>query len=77
MPQVLVVDCYSKVTLQNNDIDTHLISSGSQDDGPKGWFASTILNPGDVYSYVFDRPGIWDAMILCTVGQRHCNCKER
>ncbi|MDE1763295.1 MAG: hypothetical protein KGH88_03505 [Thaumarchaeota archaeon] len=58
-PQVLVVGCNSKVTWQNDDADTHLITSGSRDDGPKGWFASTILNPGHAYSYVFERPGIY------------------
>ncbi|MGI0047520.1 MAG: cupredoxin domain-containing protein [Nitrosotalea sp.] len=59
LPQVLVVDCYSKVTWQNNDTNTHLISSGSQDHGPDGWFASSILSPGEIYSYIFERPGIY------------------
>lgn len=59
LPQVLVVDCYSKVTWQNNDTNSHLIVSGSQDRGPDGWFASSILNPGEIYSHVFGRPGIY------------------
>ena len=58
-PIVLVVSCYSQVTWQNFDYSTHLISSGSQDGGPDGWFASKAIYPGGQFSFFFDRPGIY------------------
>jgi len=59
LPAVLVVSCYSKVTWQNDDYDIHLISSGSQDHGPDGWFGSNIIYQGAEFSYFFYRPGIY------------------
>lgn len=59
LPKILAVSCYSKVTWQNDDYNIHLISSGSPDDGPNGWFASTLMNPSQSYSFVFARPGIY------------------
>jgi len=59
LPQTLVVSCYSKVTWYNDDYDIHLISSGSQDHGPDGWFASKAIYPGSEFSFFFYRPGIY------------------
>ena len=58
-PAVLVVNCYSKVTWQNDDYNIHLISSGSQDGGTDGWFGSGLIHPGQGFSNVFYRPGIY------------------
>jgi plastocyanin len=59
IPEILVVNCYSKVTWYNDDSNIHLISSGSQDHGPDGWFASKIIYPSSVFSFTFERPGIY------------------
>jgi plastocyanin len=59
LPQVLVVSCYSKVTWQNEDYNIHLISSGSQDHGPDGWFGSKAIYPSAEFSFYFYRPGIY------------------
>lgn len=59
LPEILIVSCYSKVTWHNDDSNVHLISSGSQDDGTDGWFASQMIYPSSEFSYFFERPGIY------------------
>jgi plastocyanin len=59
LPDLLVINCYSKVTWQNEDYTAHLISSGSQAHGPDGWFGSKAIFPGAGFSFIFDRPGIY------------------
>jgi plastocyanin len=46
------------VTWSNDDTATHTVTSGNGDTGtPDGVFDSKFLNPGQKYSFIFDKSG--------------------
>ena len=47
------------VTWINKDIREHMISSGSGQSGPDGWFSSPVILSHGVFSHKFDRKGVF------------------
>ena len=47
------------VTWINKDTREHMISSGSGQSGPDGWFSSPVIFPHGVFSHKFDRKGVF------------------
>lgn len=45
------------VTWTNLDSITHMIVSGSGQNGPSGWFSSSFIPPHGTFSYKFERTG--------------------
>ena len=45
------------VTWTNLDDTTHMIVSGSGQNGPDGWFSSSYILPHGTFSYKFERTG--------------------
>ncbi|MHB8546799.1 MAG: cupredoxin domain-containing protein [Nitrosotalea sp.] len=45
------------ITWINSGSSTHMITSGSDQSGPDGWFASSFIAPHGVFSHKFDRVG--------------------
>lgn len=45
------------ITWINSGSFTHMITSGSSQRGPDGWFASSFIAPHGTYSHKFDRAG--------------------
>jgi plastocyanin len=43
----------------NKDVKDHMISSGSGQSGPDGWFSSTIIPSHGIFSHTFDRKGVF------------------
>ena len=45
------------VTWTNLDSITHMIVSGSSQNGPDGWFSSSYISPHGIFSHKFERTG--------------------
>ncbi|MBI3642123.1 MAG: hypothetical protein HY222_07000 [Thaumarchaeota archaeon] len=45
------------VTWTNQDSITHMIVSGSSQNGPDGWFSSSFIPPHGTFSHKFERTG--------------------
>jgi plastocyanin len=70
------------VIWKNQDDAIHLIVSGSPENGPDGWFSSSIIGPGETFSYTFTDAGPypyfdilhpWDTGVIIVQKANHSN----
>lgn len=58
-PCQTIITTGDTLTWTNKDTKDHMISSGSGQSGPDGWFSSTIIIPHGIFSHKFDRKGVF------------------
>lgn len=56
-PCQITVKMGDTVTWFNRDSRIHMITSGSAQGGPNGWFSSKAIAPNGIFSHTFDRKG--------------------
>ncbi len=68
-PSTLEVEAGTTVTWVNTNNEAHTVTSGSHDGDADGEFDSGTMEPGDEFSYEFDKEGTYDYFCIPHVDQ--------